>query len=81
MRRALTVIGVTTVMALAACSSGSGGTGTGGDTSNTTPVSNPAGGGNSITDPIDRARSVVGQQNTQLQQEEQQTGYEDPTAP
>lgn len=82
MRRALTVIGVTALLALAACSSGSdGGTGTGGDTPNTTAVPTAGSGGNSITDPVEKARSVVEQQNAQLRQEEQRTGYEDPTYP
>ncbi len=85
MRRVLAVISIAGVLGLAACSSGSsGGTGTSGDTSNTTPASIPGGaikGGDSITDPIVRARSVVGQQNAQLQQEEQRTGNADPTYP
>ena len=85
MRRVLAVISVAGMLGLAACSSGSGGgTGTSGDTSSTTPVTVPGGaikGGDSITDPIVRARSVVGQQNAQLQQEEQRTGSGDPTSP
>ena len=85
MRRALAVICIAGVLGLAACSGGSGGgTGTSGDTSSTTPVTIPGGaikGGDSITDPIVKARSVVGQQNAQLQQEEQRTGSEDPTYP
>jgi hypothetical protein len=36
---------------------------------------------NPVTGPIDRARSVVGQQNSQLQQEEQRGGSDDPTMP
>ena len=85
MRRVLALISVAGMLGLAACSSGSGGgTGTSGDTSSTTPVTVPGGaikGGDSITDPIVRARSVVGQQNAQLQQEEQRTGNADPTSP
>jgi ABC-type glycerol-3-phosphate transport system substrate-binding protein len=85
MRRALAVISMAGILGLAACSSGSGGgAGTSGDTSSTTPVTIPGGaikGGDSITDPIVKARSVVGQQNAQLQQEEQRTGSGDPTSP
>ncbi len=87
MRRALIVIGFTAVLGLAACSSGGSsggsGTGTGAGTSNTTAVS-PSGQvdvGNGITDPINQAKSVVGQQNAQLRQEQQRTGSADPTSP
>jgi ABC-type glycerol-3-phosphate transport system substrate-binding protein len=84
MRRVLAVISIAGILGLAACSSGSSGTGTSGDTSSTTPVTIPGGaikGGDSITNPIVKARSAVEQQNAQLQQEEQRTGSGDPTSP
>ncbi len=84
MRRALTVIAVVSLLGLAACSGSSGsGSGSSGGTSNPTSVSpsDQVDVGNGITDPINRARDVVGQQNSQLHQEEQQSGYGDPTSP
>jgi hypothetical protein len=84
MRRLVVVAGLVGMLGLAAC--GTSGSGT--DSTNSTPASTPAttpavpmGNGNPITGPIDRARSVVGQQNSQLSQEEQRAGSADPTQP
>jgi hypothetical protein len=74
-RRVAAVVGIAGLLALGACSSSTG-TGYDSDDPSVTTVD-----GNPVTGPIDQARSVVGQQNAQLQQEEQRTGYEDPTAP
>jgi hypothetical protein len=84
MRRALTVIAMVSLLGLAACGGSSGsGTGSSGDATDPSSVSpsDQVDVGNGITDPINRARDVVGQQNSQLQQEEQQTGSGDPTSP
>jgi hypothetical protein len=75
MRRIAVVVGVAALLSLAACSTSSGrgsdsGTGTDpNDPSATTIVTS-----NPITGPAEQARNVVGQQNAQLQQEQQQTG-------
>jgi hypothetical protein len=79
MRRVLAVLGLAGLLALGACSTSSS-PGIGEDTTGDPSVTVPAG-NNPVTGPADQARSVVGQQNAQLQQEEQQTGYEDPTVP
>jgi hypothetical protein len=74
------IVGVTGLLGLAACSTSTGtdsGTGTDpNDPSATTIVTS-----NPITGPAEQARNVVGQQNAQLQQEQQQTGSVDPTQP
>lgn len=75
MRRVLLAISITGLLAVAGCTT----SGSTGDT-NSVPMTN-AGNDNPITGPIDRASSVVNQQNAQLQQEEQRTGYADPTVP
>jgi hypothetical protein len=83
MRRVFVVVTAVGILGLAACGGGSGsGTGSGTDPTQPPAVTSPppvSGGG--ITDPINRARAVVGQQNAQLQQEEQRTGSADPTYP
>jgi len=78
--RIIVVVGVAGLLSLAACSTSTGtdsGNGTDPDDPSMTTVvtSNP------VTGPADQARSVVGQQNAQLQQEEQRTGSLDPTQP
>jgi hypothetical protein len=79
-RRIVLVVGVAGLLGLAACSTSTGsdsGTGTDpNDPSVTTVVT-----GNPVTGPADQARSVVDQQNAQLQQEEQRSGSVDPTQP
>ena len=62
-------------MSLGACSTSTDSGNDSNDPSVTTVNGNP------VTGPIDQARSVVGRQNAQLQQQEQRTGYEDPTVP
>ena len=81
MRRAVAIL-FAGILGLAACGGGpGGGSGSGADPTQPTDVTAPATGSGSITDPINRARAVVGQQNEQLQQEEQRTGSIDPTSP
>jgi ABC-type glycerol-3-phosphate transport system substrate-binding protein len=73
MRRIAVVVGLAALLSLAACSTSSGsGSDSGADpndpSATTIVTSNP------ITGPAEQARNVVGQQNAQLQQEQQQTG-------
>jgi hypothetical protein len=74
MRRIVVIVGVAGLLGLAACSTSSGSgsdsvTPDPNDPSATTIVTS-----NPITGPAEQARNVVGQQNAQLQQEQQQTG-------
>lgn len=83
MRRVLVILTLTGLVSLAACGGGSGGGGSGStySTPGAPAATTPVGVGNGITDPINRARSVVNQQNEQLRQSEQRTGQADPTIP
>ena len=82
MRRTFVILIATGILGLAACGGGSGGgSGSGADPTQPTAVTTPTGGSGAITDPINRAKTVVGQQNEQLRQEEQRTGSGDPTSP
>jgi hypothetical protein len=69
----MAVVGIAGLLALGACSTS---TDADSDDPSVTTVN-----GNPVTGPIDQARSVVGQQNAQLQQEEQRSGSYDPTVP
>jgi hypothetical protein len=75
MRRVTAVVGIAGLLTLGACSTSTGSSYDSDDPSVTTVNGNP------VTGPIDQARSVVGQQNAQLQQEEQRSGSYDPTVP
>jgi hypothetical protein len=75
MRRVAAAVGIAGLLVLGACSTSTGPSYDSNDPSVTTVNGNP------VTGPIDQARSVVGQQNAQLRQEEQRAGSLDPTVP
>jgi hypothetical protein len=79
-RRIIVIVGVAGLLSLAGCSTSTGsgsdsGTDPNDPSATTIVTSNP------VTGPAEQARSVVGRQNAQLQQEEQRTGSLDPTQP